>query len=68
MNGPELRTTEGSLLGNFGIDLSLAMSKAFLSRKFQLDPSLEMWTEISFGSQMGHPDGLFLGDCEKVSC
>ena len=72
MNESELRATEGFLLGNFGMDLSLVISKTFWLESFSwiLDWKCvrRFGLKFSVGSQLGHPDGLLRGDYEEASC
>ena len=44
VNGYELGATHGLLMGNFGIDPSLAMSKAFWSESFS-------WIQLKISDQ-----------------
>ena len=59
------------MLGNFGMDLSLVMSKAFWLESFSW---ILAWKygrrfgrKFSVGSQLGHLDGLLPGECGKAS-
>ena len=71
VNGYELGATHGLLMGNFGIDPSLAMSKAFWSESFSWILGWKFGQrfgqKFSVGSQLGHSGGLLLGNFENAS-
>ena len=60
------------MLRNFGMDLSLEMSKAFwfhsLSWILDWKCGRIFGQKVSVGSQLWYLDRLLLGDCENASC